>query len=121
MTKKEIRGYWSIKLIENFDMDCCVLTDWTPMLNLTKLSKAMWRPVRWSRDTELPALIDAKSLQPYVREELKQKLRPIEIDNQLLYEAEVLPMICNVYLEARLAGDLTSKQIWSSWKMRGSC
>lgn len=92
-------------------MDCYILTDWTPMLNLSKLSKAMSRPVRWSREEDLPALIDAKSLQWFIRHDLREKLKPTLIDKQLLYDAEVLPMICNVYLEAREAWVLKWKQI----------
>jgi len=112
---KEIWGSGQIK-IHDIELDCCVLNDWTPMLNLSKLAKALGRPNRWSRSDELPAMIDAKWLEPFIREELKAKLVPFETKDTrnrkvILFEADILPLMCNVYLEAREANVLNWNQI----------
>ena len=112
---KKIWGSGQIK-IHDIELDCCVLNDWTPMLNSSKLAKALGRPNRWSRSDELPAMIDAKWLEPFIKDGLREKLIPYEtkdIRNRkvVLFEADILPLICNVYLEAREAWVLKWNQI----------
>ncbi len=116
MTQKETKvwGFGQLKIFD-MEMDSFILEDGTPMLSLTAMTKALGRPIRWSRSEDLPAVLDAQNLQPFIREDLKQKLIPLEyghwMKKLLLYDADILPMICNVYLEARqIPWLLTAKQ-----------
>lgn len=91
-----------------------VLSDGTRIINQTDLFNAFGRPMRGSRGqgdqggVKLPGLIDAKNLKPFITNELESLINVIEfIDlsgrkNQG-YNALVLPLICDVYLEARNA------------------
>lgn len=65
--------------------------------------------------TDKPNFIGAKNLQQFIRPELEEKLKGIEFyDGSKLisgYHADILPLVCNVYLEAREAGILSAKQL----------
>lgn len=117
MTEKRLKVWGSGPIkIHDIELDCSILEDGTPMLSISKLMKAMWRPRKWSSRNNMPAFIDAKNLQQFVRDDLKQKLMPVEVydgtKKVYLYEADILPMICNVYLEARqVQGLLTQSQL----------
>ena len=65
---------------------------------------------------ELPAFLDSNNLQPFINEEFKSVLIPIEYLNlngrQVSgYKAEILPMMCRLYMDARHADKLTKQQI----------
>lgn len=76
---------------------------------------ALGRPRKGSSRNNMPAFLDSKNLQPYIRDELRKKLTPVEfVDGRTIkqgYESDILPLICNVYLEARQAGVLTTNQL----------
>lgn len=64
----------------------------------------------------MPSFIDANNLQPFIGEDLRGGLIPIEhltkrgrLDTG--YDAKILPLICDVYLDARLADALKKQQI----------
>jgi len=100
--------------IHDIEIDCYVLDDGTPILNKKKILKALGRPKKGGKEN-MPAFIDAKNLQLFVRDELREKLKGIEFyDGGRLfngYHADILPLICNTYLEAREAGVLTPAQL----------
>ena len=58
--------------------------------------------------------MDAKNLQPYINQELKALIKPIEYfdgkTEKMGYNALILPAVCEMYLQARRDGVLTSKQ-----------
>ena len=62
----------------------------------------------------MPVFVDAKNLQPYISKDLMQLIKPtIYIDlkgkeNQG-YDATMLPLLCDVYLEARIKGAVLTK------------
>jgi hypothetical protein len=63
----------------------------------------------------LPAFLAAKNLRPYISPELEQAATPIVFrtltgGQAFGYQAELLPLACTVYLEARDAGKLHRKQ-----------
>ena len=67
--------------------------------------------------TERPNFIDAKNLDPFITDELREMLEPINYLSErgqavTGYRAELLPLVCEVYLRARDAGNvLTPSQV----------
>ena len=70
---------------------------------------ALGRPWKGSyASTELPNFIAAKNLLPYVTKELRDVLDPVEYINKhgqkaQGYRAELLQLVCDLYLDARKA------------------
>lgn len=65
--------------------------------------------------TERPNFLDAKNLDPYVDEEVRKYLVPIDYISErgqrvTGYSAELLPLVCRVYLNAYEAGAITNKR-----------
>lgn len=65
--------------------------------------------------TGLPSFLEAKNLSPFITNELQSVLEPIEYmgltgNRQIGYRADLMPLVCEVYLNARDEGVLTSKQ-----------
>lgn len=100
--------------IYDIEIDCYILEDGTPVLNKGKMMKAIGRSWKGTSRTDKPNFIGAMNLQPFIRENLEEKLNGIEFyDGKTLisgYHADILPLVCNVYLEARQAGVLTKTQ-----------
>lgn len=107
---------WGKGPVRFFDMelDCYILQDGTPLLNKGKMMKAIGRAWKGASRTDRPNFIGAVNLQPFIRSELEEKLKGIEFyDGSKLisgYHADILPLVCNVYLEAREAGVLSNSQ-----------
>ncbi len=89
-----------------------VLADGTRLMISKAFMTALGRPWKGSyKSTNLPNFIDAKNLIPFIPKELYDVLDPIEFINKrgqkaLGYRAELLQMVCDVYLDARKAGDV---------------
>ena len=101
------------------ELPCAVLEDGTRVLTNSAVFKAFGRPRRGKSElrggTNIPSFMDAKNLQPFIDGDLIDRTKPIEYltkTNKLAtgYNAEVLPLICDVYLSARNDGILTTKQ-----------
>lgn len=94
---------------------CAVLEDGTPILNKTRMMKALGRPWRGSSRTDRPTFIGAKNLQAFIRPELEKLLEGVEFyeGGRIVkgYDAKILPLVCRVYRDAERAGALTSNQI----------
>ncbi len=77
--------------------------------------EALGRPWKGTyQRTERPNFIDAKNLDPFVSKELLSVLAPVEFLNQrgktvTGYVADLLPLVCDVYLRARDAGNVLTK------------
>jgi hypothetical protein len=114
--KKSIPKVWGKGPVRIYDvdLDCYILQDGTPVLNKGKMMKAIGRAWKGASRTDRPNFIGAVNLQPFIRPELEEKLKGIEFyDGSKLisgYHADILPLVCNVYLEAREAGKLTKSQ-----------
>jgi hypothetical protein len=104
-----------------------VLNDGRRIITQNALFEAFGRPARGSRakgdqdNPKLPGLIDANNLKQFISSDLKAVIKPINyIDKNgrfsIGHDATVLPLICDVYLDARDykrpdgKGVLTSKQ-----------
>lgn len=102
------------------DLSCAVLDDGTRILTSAAIFKAFGRPRRGNTElrggANVPSFIDAKNLQPFV-----QKLGVLDNSHVIEYrsgnrkltgyKADILPNICDVYLEARMAKVLTPNQL----------
>lgn len=106
--------------IYDIEVDAYVLEDGTPVLNKGKMMKALGRPWKGTSRTDKPNFVGAKNLQPFISNELIQRLEGIDfVDGKKIisgYHADILALVCNVYLEARQAGVLTSRQLPTAQK-----
>ncbi len=120
MTKKILKDTCIGELhIGNKEISCAVLEDGTRVLDMTAVFKAFNCPVRsrinvGDRVINMPGLLDAKNLLPFVSNKLSDMNNPITYmhNNRETkgYDSTILPLLCDVYLDARKAGVLTKKQ-----------
>ena len=122
MTEKKLRATHQGKLkIGEIELICAVLEDGTPVISRAAVFRAFGRTKRGrargeSRVPNMPSFIDAKNLNSYITNELRGVLTPIEYiskDNRDVsgFKAEILPMLCEVYLNARRDEKLTLQQM----------
>lgn len=97
------------------ELNVAVLTDGTRIISHSAVFKALGRDPRGnSRLINTPAFIDAKNLQPFITQELRDKINKIEFKDkngniQSGYDALILPLVAELYLMAREAGVITKK------------
>jgi hypothetical protein len=102
--------------IGDVEIECYVLADGTRVLSQAGFQAAMGKHRkanvrREEGEEQLPAILQGKSINPFIDEELIEKSKPIRFHtpNGVLangYRAEILPNVCEVYLKARDAGVL---------------
>lgn len=104
--------------IAGVDLECAVLDDHdnTRVIGMTSVFTAFDRVARSNnRVISVPAFMDAKNLQPYINQELKELIKPIEYFDgkaeKMGYNALILSAMCEMYLQARRDGVLVSKQV----------
>jgi len=101
--------------IGDIEIECYVLEDGTPILNKGKMMAAIGRQWKGSSRSDRPNFVGALNLQPFIKAELDKALKGIDFyyGGRLIsgYHADILPMVCDVYLEARTAGVLTPNQL----------
>lgn len=108
--------------IGDLSISCAVLEDGTRLLSQSTVLTALGRNPQKSRrtrgadaDIRAPFLL-AENLQPFISAQLTELARPIpyrvpgDSGRAWGYKAEMLPMVCDVYLEARAESKLASKQ-----------
>lgn len=102
--------------IAGMSLPVAVTSDGTRLMISKAFMTALGRPWKGSyANTELPNFIAAKNLLPFITDELKGVLEPINFINKRGqkaqgYRAELLQLICDVYLDARREGALSSSQ-----------
>jgi hypothetical protein len=102
--------------IAGMTLPVAVTSDGKRLMISAAFMTALGRPWKGSyARTELPNFIAAKNLLPFVSDELRSVLDPIEFINKrgqraMGYRAELLQMVCDVYLDARRADVLTESQ-----------
>lgn len=109
-----------LKIGEN-ELNVAVLEDGTRVITQSAVFKAFGRTKRGRmigdvRVPNMPAFIDANNLQPFINEDLNGVLNTItyltkngsESDG---YDANILPLMCKMYLDARQANALKTQQI----------
>lgn len=108
-------------VIGDMRIECAVLDDGTRVLSqgtvLTALGRAPTRGRDELRRGGLPPFLTAANLKPYIPEELLENYEPIQYRRpgtgarSVGYKAEMLPMVCEVYLDARHDDVLHRSQI----------
>lgn len=98
------------------ELTVAVLEGGVRVVRSANVLTALGRPWRGQyKRTGLPSFLEAKNLSPFITNELQSVLEVIEYTGltgkrQVGYKAELLPLVCEVYLAAREAGVLTSTQ-----------
>jgi len=117
MTKINLKSTHEGQLtIGNVTVDVAVLEDGKRIITQTGVFKALDRPVRGTtRIDQIPTFMDAKSLQPFINEDLMSVINKVEFigkdgKSNEGYDASILPLVADLYLQARSAGALTRAQ-----------
>ncbi|PKP32491.1 MAG: hypothetical protein CVU00_11645 [Bacteroidetes bacterium HGW-Bacteroidetes-17] len=107
--------------IGEIELNVAVLNDGTRIITQSAVFKAFGRTKRGRAKDDVrvlnrPAFIDAKNLQPFIDSELEGVLNMIEYKskgggNVEGYNADILPRLCKVYLDARERDKLVPQQI----------
>jgi hypothetical protein len=102
------------------ELTVAVLSDGTRLINYTAIFKAFGKTKRGaqggsSRVPNMPPFLNANNLQPYVGKDLMQVLKKVTyIDlggkEKQGFKANILPLLCKVYLDARANKVLKSQQ-----------
>jgi len=102
------------------DLSADVLEDGTRVISRNAIFRAFRRTKRGralseSRMPNMPSFIDAKNLKPYISSDLMGGLKHIEYLTKkgkpiTGYKAEIIPLLCDVYLKAREEKALTKSQ-----------
>lgn len=85
---------------------CAVLSNGKRIITQTALFDSFDRPRKGEKRIEgLPSIVGAKNLIPYVTDELRRKAEPVNyyLQNGKVtagYDAELIPLICELYLRA---------------------
>lgn len=106
--------------IGNAQLQCYVLDDETRVLSEAEFLEAMGRHRKANVRDEggeerTPPILQGKAVKPFISQELLEKSRPIQFitptgTRASGYRAEILPMVCEVYLQARDALALPPNQ-----------
>lgn len=102
--------------IGELTLPSAVLQDGRRVLISRAFLTALGRPWKGTyQRSDRPNFVDAKNLDNFITPEIREFLDPIEFRNlrgQKVqgYRAELLPLVCDVYLRARDAGELTDSQ-----------
>jgi hypothetical protein len=99
---------------------CAVTEDGTRLINQETFLKALGRAAKAKggtgvRSNLVPAFLSAANLRPYITPELQELAEPIlylpiQGGRAYGYRAELLPAVCEVYLDARADGTLLKSQ-----------
>lgn len=120
-TRKIIAGapHSPIKIGEA-EIECYVLDDETRVLTQATFLEAMGRHRKANvrnegGEEQLPAILQGKSIKPLISNELIEESRPIQFQLPTGaiasgYRAEILPMVCEVFLQAKDANVLPKNQ-----------
>jgi hypothetical protein len=107
--------------IGDVTIPCAVLEDGQRVLTQSGFMRALGRARQakgrqyYKGDVNLPAFLTANNLKPFIPNELEVtssqiEFRPINGGKAFGYRAELLPKVCDVFLEAEEAGELTHNQ-----------
>lgn len=115
--KQELPKIWGKGPLKIYDIEveCYILQDGTPLFNKGKMMKAIGRSWKGASRSEMPNFIGAKNIQPFISDELKELVQGVDFldGNRVIsgYHANILPLVCETYLDARNAGVLTATQL----------
>lgn len=121
--------------IGNLEIPCAVLEDGTRLLTQKGVFQAIGRTGQSSgrfsssgdRGLSLPVFLRAQNLKSFITDELLEASAPIKfkirtpvghLNDALGFRAEILPLTCQVFLEALNAGVLSNRQAHIAEKCR---
>lgn len=107
--------------IGDIEIECYVLSDGTRVLTQASFLGALGRHRKANVRREgggqdaLPPILQGKAINPFISDEVREKSRPIAFrppggGRASGYNAELLPAVCEIYLNARDAGKLPHNQ-----------
>ena len=107
--------------IGNASIPCAVLEDGTRVLSRIGFIQAIGRKGKakggrkYDNEFKTPVFLTAKNLKPFISKELQENSRPIIFKTRqgteaIGYKAELLPQVCNVFLEADDADSILKTQ-----------
>jgi hypothetical protein len=108
--------------VGNITLRVAVLSDGSRVITRNGMFQAFKRTQRGrslketTRVVGFPSFIDAQNLQPFISDELRKELTEFEYvskSGKMVrrgYKAEILPLVSDVYLQARQAGALSPQQ-----------
>jgi hypothetical protein len=97
-------------------LDVAVLENGQRIITQSAVFKAFGRNPRGNaRVIGIPSFMDAKNLQPFINEELMQvisKVEYLDIDSKKRsgFDASIIPLVCDLYLEVRKQGKITDQK-----------
>ncbi len=106
-------------MIGDVAIECYVLDDGTRVITQGGMNTALGRSsrtnVKPSDDIALPPILRAQALRPFISDTLIAEAQPVKFTRPggggaNGYRAEVLPQVCEAWLAARAAGELTKSQ-----------
>lgn len=123
MTQETLKAtHEGVLTLGNVDIDVAVLNNGQRIITQSGVFYALDRPVRGnSRIDQIPTFMDAKNLQPFINEELMamtKKVVFLGLNNkkQEGYDAKILPLVSDLYLQAREHKALISSQLETAIK-----
>jgi len=108
--------------IGKIKIPCAVLEDGTRVLTRIGIIKAIGRTGKakggrkYDLEFRMPVFLTAKNLKPFIPSELEENSMPLRFRQTrggiaIGYKADLLPAICNVFLDAKDAGLLNANQM----------
>lgn len=119
LPKVQYRGTLSIGEVV---LDVAVLDNGLRVITQTAVFSALGRPSRGNaRLIDTPVFMDAKNLQPFINQELKDvinKIEFIDLNGKVVqgYNALILPRVARLYQDVKFAGQLHPTQIETARK-----
>lgn len=107
-------------IIGELTLDCAVLPDGRRLITQKSIMSALGRSERQgrrSRNDNRPPFIEANNLSPYVGPKLQEMMEQVEYrvrgisGSRTGYPADIIPEVCEVYLDARKEGVLSKTQL----------
>lgn len=121
LTPKKLKSTHEGKItLGDLVIPCAVLTDGTRVISYSAVFKAFGRTKRGTQDDrrvpDMPAFLNANNLQPFVSNDLKGVLDKIDYTDKngkggQGFDANILPLLCKLYLDARAAEKLVKSQL----------
>jgi len=108
--------------IGDTEISVAVLENGQRIITQSGVFQALDRPVRGNaRIDQIPTFMDAKNLQPYINQDLNSVINKVDYKGlngktQQGYDANILPLVSDLYLQARASGDLLKSQYETALK-----
>ncbi len=114
-------NYEGMLMLNGSELNCYVLDDGTRLISQNAVFRAFGRGKRGIRrltetGIKVPSFMDARNLEPFIDKELSTVINPVEFKTNkgqtvYGYKAEIIPLVCDLYLKARDGEALTPQQL----------